>query len=240
MRFRGPIDHWDPAFLEPMAAERDVIVFDNRGINLSTGNSSASVEDMVEGSLAFIDVLGLTDMDVLGWSMGGIVAQGVALAAPDIVRHLVVADSSAGGVPDLPPPSARTQQTMAKPVNVTEDFLYLFFPETEQATTAGRASLRRLEHRLTDSQAVAGPEAVRGQLSAISSFKGYWHRQEELTLPVLAANGAHDVMIHAYGTYAMPQKLSDAKVILYSDAGHGFLFRHPDDFAHEVNRFLSA
>ncbi|MCX5355811.1 alpha/beta fold hydrolase [Streptomyces mirabilis] len=237
MRFRGTIDHWDPAFLEPLAAERDVIVFDNRGINLSTGNSPASIEDMVEGSLAFIHALGLTDIDVLGWSMGGIVAQGVALAAPDIVRHLVVAGSSAGGVPDLPPPSAPTQQTMAKPVNVTEDFLYLFFPETEQAIAAGRASLQRLEHRLKDSQAVVGPEAVRGQLGAISSFKGYWHRQEEL---VLVANGAHDVMIHAYGTYAMSQKLPDAKVILYSDAGHGFLFQHPDDFAHEVNRFLSA
>lgn len=81
---------------------------------------------------------------------------------------------------------------------------------------------------------------MRGQPGAISSFKGYWHRQEELTLPVLVANGAHDVMIHAYGTYAMSQKLPDAKVILYSDAGHGFLFQHPDHFAHEVNRFLAS
>ncbi|POX58396.1 alpha/beta hydrolase [Streptomyces sp. Ru62] len=240
MRFRGTLDHWDPAFLEPLAAEREVIVFDNRGINLSTGNAPASIEDMVEGSLAFIHALGLTDIDVLGWSMGGIVAQGVALAAPGIVRHLVVAGSSAGGVPDMPPPSDRTRQTMAKPVNAPEDFLYLFFPETEEATAAGRASLQRLEHRLKDSGAVVGPEAVRGQLGAIGSFKGYWHRQEELTLPVLVANGAHDVMIHAYATYAMSQKLPHAKVILYSDAGHGFLFQHPDDFAHEINRFLSA
>ncbi|GGZ25944.1 alpha/beta hydrolase [Streptomyces olivaceoviridis] len=240
MRLRGTIDHWDPAFLEPLAAGREVIVFDNRGVNLSTGNPPASMEDMVEGSLAFLHALGLTDIDVLGWSMGGIVAQGVALADPEIVRHLVVAGSSAGGVPDLPPPPARTRQTMSKPVNVAEDFLYLFFPETEEATAAGRASLERLEYRLKDSQAVVGPEAVRGQLGAIGSFKGFWHRQEELTLPVLVANGAHDVMIHAYASYAMSQKLPHAKVILYSDAGHGFLFQHPDDFAHEINRFLSA
>ncbi|MGW3461318.1 alpha/beta fold hydrolase [Streptomyces olivaceoviridis] len=240
MRLRGTIDHWDPAFLEPLAAGREVVVFDNRGVNLSTGNPPASMEDMVEGSLAFLHALGLTDIDVLGWSMGGIVAQGVALAAPEIVRHLVVAGSSAGGVPDLPPPPARTRQLMSKPVNVAEDFLYLFFPETEEATAAGRASLERLEYRLKDSQAVVGPEAVRGQLGAIGSFEGFWHRQEELTLPVLVANGAHDVMIHAYAGYAMSQKLPHAKVILYSDAGHGFLFQHPDDFAHEINRFLSA
>ncbi|MFE9445112.1 alpha/beta fold hydrolase [Streptomyces sp. NPDC006602] len=240
MRLRGTIDHWDPAFLDLLAAEREVIVFDNRGVGFSTGNAPAGIEDMVDGSLALIGALGLTDIDVLGWSMGGIVAQGVALAAPDVVRHLVVAGSSAGGVPDLPTPTVRTQQVMSKPVNVDEDFLYLFYPETEEAVTAGRASLQRLETRLKESHAVVGPEAVRGQLGAISSFKGYWHRQEELTLPVLVANGAHDVMIHAYATYAMSQKLPQAKVILYSDAGHGFLFQHPEDFAHEVNRFLSA
>lgn len=240
MRLRGTIDHWDPAFLDLLAAEREIIIFDNRGVNLSTGNAPASIEDMVEGSLAFIRALGLTDIDVLGWSMGGIVAQGVALAAPGIVRRLVVAGSSAGGVPDLPTPSARTQQVMSKPVNVDDDFLHLFYPETEEAVAAGRASLERLENRLKESQAVVGPEAVRGQLGAISSFKGFWHRQEELTLPVLVANGAHDVMIHAYATYAMSQKLPNAKAILYSDAGHGFLFQHHDDFAHEVNRFLSV
>jgi pimeloyl-ACP methyl ester carboxylesterase len=240
MRLRGTIDHWDPAFLDLLAAEREVIIFDNRGVNLSTGNAPASIEDMVEGSLAFIHALGLTDIDVLGWSMGGIVAQGVALAAPGIVRHLVVAGSSAGGVPDLPTPSAHTQQIMSKPVNVDDDFLYLFYPETEEAVAAGRSSLERLENRLRETHAVVGPEAVRGQLGAISSFKGFWHRQEELTLPVLVANGAHDVMIHAYATYAMSQKLPNAKAILYSDAGHGFLFQHHDDFAHEVNRFLSV
>jgi pimeloyl-ACP methyl ester carboxylesterase len=239
LRLRGTIDHWDPALLDLLAAEREVIVFDNRGLNLSTGTPASTVEDMVEGSLAFIHALGLTEVDVLGWSLGGIVAQGVALTAPGLVRRLVVAGSSPGGVPDLPAPPERTQQTVAKAANGDEDFLYLFFPGTEAARAAGLASLRRLDHRLQQSHAVVGPEEVRGQLRAISAFKGFWHRQEELRLPVLVANGAHDVMIHAYATYAMSQRLPDAKVILYSDAGHGFLFQHHEDFAHEVNRFLS-
>ncbi|MFF9488167.1 alpha/beta fold hydrolase [Streptomyces sp. NPDC014676] len=151
----------------------------------------------------------------------------------------MVAGSSAGGVPHLPAPPARTQQTVGKPVNDYEDFPCLFFPEAEEARAAGLASLRRLDHRLKTSGAVAGPDAARGQLQAIGIFKGFWERQEELTLPVLVANGAHDVMIHSYATCAMSQRLPNAKVILYGDAGHGFLFQHPGGFAHEVNRFLS-
>ncbi|MGA4962045.1 alpha/beta fold hydrolase [Streptomyces pseudogriseolus] len=239
MRLRGTIDHWDPMFLDLVSAEREVIIFDNRGTNFSTGSAPVTMDELVQGSLAFIGALGLTDIDVLGWSMGGIVAQGVALAAPELVHRLVVAGSSPGGVPDLPAPPARVAQTTGKPDNGDEDFLYLFYPETEKARAAGLASLRRLDHRLKQSNAAVGDEAFRGQLAAIGGFNGYWERQEELTLPVLVANGAHDVMIHAYATYAMSQRLPNAKIILYSDAGHGFLFQHPEDFAHEVNRFLS-
>ncbi|MFC9285113.1 alpha/beta fold hydrolase [Streptomyces sp. NPDC057052] len=240
MRLRGTIDHWDPAFLDLLAAEREVIVFDNRGTNFSTGTPAVTMDGLVQGSLAFVGALGLTDIDVLGWSMGGIVAQGVALAAPELVRHLVVAGSSSGGVPDLPAPPERVARTAGKPANGDEDFLYLFYPETGRARAAGLASLRRLDRRLEQSNAMVSAEAFRGQLTAIGGFEGYWDRLEDLTLPVLVANGAHDVMIHSYATYAMSQRLPDAKVILYSDAGHGFLFQHPADFAHEVNRFLSS
>jgi pimeloyl-ACP methyl ester carboxylesterase len=239
MRLRGTIDHWDPAFLDLLAAEREVVIFDNRGTSFSTGSAPVAMDELVQGSLAFIGSLGLTDIDVLGWSMGGIVAQGVALAAPELVHRLVVAGSSAGGVPDLPAPPERVARTTGKPNNGDEDFLYLFYPDTEKARAAGLASLRRLDTRLTQSKAAVSAEAFRGQLAAIGGFKGYWHRQQELTMPVLVANGAHDVMIHAYATYAMSQRLPNAKIILYSDAGHGFLFQHPEDFAHEVNRFLS-
>ncbi|MEU7473491.1 alpha/beta hydrolase [Streptomyces sp. NPDC044984] len=238
MRLRGTIDHWDPALLDLLAAEREVVVFDNRGTNFSTGEPPSTVEGLVDGSLAFIGALGLEDIDVLGWSMGGIVAQGVALTAPGLVNRLVVAGSSPGGVPDLPTPPERVAQITGKGANDDEDFLYLFYPDTEKARAAGLASLRRLDRRLRESKAVVGPETFRGQIAAIGGFRGYWDRQAELTLPVLAANGAHDVMIHAYATYAMSHRLPDAKVVLYSDAGHGFLFQHPEDFAREVNEFL--
>lgn len=240
MRLRGTVDHWDPQLLDALAAEREVIVFDNRGTSLSGGDAPTTIDGLADGAIAFIRALGLTQVDVLGWSLGGIVAQGVVLRAPELVRRLVVAGSTPAGVPDQPAPGPRVGEILGHAVNDDEDYLYLFFPETDQGRAAGLASLRRLDTRLAQSQAAVQGETYRAQLGAIAAFGGYYLRLAELKLPVLVANGAHDVMINSYATYAMSQQLPDAKVVLYSDAGHGFLFQHITDFAHDVNRFLGG
>ena len=238
MRLRGTIDHWDPALLDLLAAEREVIVFDNRGTSGSTGTAPSTIDGLADGGIAFIRALGLEQVDVMGWSLGGIVAQGIALGAPELVRRLIVAGSTPAGVPDQPPPSAKVGEILTHAVNDDEDYLHLFFPESDAARAAGLASLRRLDIRLARSQAAVQGDTYRAQLTAIGAFGGYYDRLGELKLPVLVANGAHDVMINSYATYAMSQHLADAKVVLYSDAGHAFLFQHIEDFAHEVSRFL--
>lgn len=238
MRLRGTVDHWDPELLDALAATREVVVFDNRGTSGSTGTAPTTVDGLAEGGIAFIRALGLDRVDVMGWSLGGIVAQGITLGAPELVRRLIVAGSTPAGVPDQPKPSAKVGEILTHAVNDDEDYLHLFFPETERARAAGLASLRRLDVRLATSGAAVQDETYRGQLTAVATFAGYYDRLGELTLPVLVANGAHDVMINSYATYAMSQKLPNAKVALYSDAGHGFLFQHIEDFAHEVDRFL--
>ena len=238
MRLRGTVDHWDPELLDALAATREVVVFDNRGTNASTGTAPTTVDELAEGGIAFIRALGLDRVDVMGWSLGGIVAQGITLGAPEVVPRLIVAGSTPAGVPDQPKPSAKVGEILTHAVNDDEDYLHLFFPETERARAAGLASLRRLDFRLATSGAAVQDDTYRGQLTAVATFAGYYDRLGELTLPVLVANGAHDVMINSYATYAMSQKLPDAKVVLYSDAGHGFLFQHIEDFAHEVDRFL--
>jgi pimeloyl-ACP methyl ester carboxylesterase len=240
MRLRGTIDHWDPAFLDALAEQREVIIFDNRGANLSTGTPPDSVDGLADGAIAFIRALGLSAVDLLGWSLGGMVAQGVALRAPELVRRLVVAGSSPGGVPQLAPMPEKVVETIRKPVNDDEDFLYLFFPENEKGRAAGLASLRRLDRRLAESTAVIGPEATRGQLIALSTMKGYWDRLDELRQPVLVANGTDDVMIDAYASYAMARRAPAAKLVLYSGAGHAFLFQEIADFVMEVDNFLGA
>ncbi len=239
LRFRGTIDHWDPALLEALAAERDVIVFDNRGLGHSTGTPADSVDGLVDGVLDFLDALDLREVDLLGWSLGGYVAQGVALRRPSLVRRLVIAGSAPGGaIPDMPRMSARTWQTATKPENVDDDFLYLFFPDDEAGRAAGLRSLRRLDIRLSHAKPGITPAALAAQMQAAATFTGYWDRIEELTQPILVANGAHDVMIDAWGSWAMSQKLPNTKLVIYGDAGHGFLFQHAEDFGREVLAFL--
>ncbi|MEO3821046.1 alpha/beta hydrolase [Plantactinospora sp. B24E8] len=239
LRFRGTIDHWDPALLDVLAAERDVIVFDNRGLGYSTGTPATSVEGLVDGVIDLVDTLGLHEVDLLGWSLGGYVALGVALRRPELVRRLVVAGSAPGGpVPAMPRMSEQTWQIATRPENVDEDFLHLFFPADEAGREAGLASLRRLDARLGGSGSTLKPEALAAQIQAATTFPGYWERLGELSQPILVANGAHDVMIDAWGSWAMSQRLPNTKLVIYGDAGHGFLFQHAEDFGREVLTFL--
>ncbi|WP_214108101.1 alpha/beta fold hydrolase [Acrocarpospora catenulata] len=239
LRLRGTIDHWDPAFLDAVSRDREVIVFDNRGLNASTGTPASSVPELVDGAIAFIHALGLEKVDLLGWSLGGTVAQGIALTEPGLVRRLIVAGSTPGGIPEMPRMSERVLSIVTKPVADDEDFLYLFFPETPEGRKSGQQSLERLRYRLETSNAAISPEAARGQLTALGSFEGYWKRLNELTIPVLLANGTNDVMIDADHTYAAARKLTNARTVFWSDAGHAFLFQHIEDFARQIDWFLA-
>jgi pimeloyl-ACP methyl ester carboxylesterase len=213
-------------------------VFDNIGTAASTGATPTSFQGLAQGAVQFIEALGLSDVDLLGWSMGGYVAQIAALDHPELVRRLVLAATGPGGVPYQPLQPDKVGQVASKPVLEEEDYLYLFFPETAAGRTAGLASLRRLDRRLGRSHAEVTLEQVMAQTAAIRTYEGVWDRVPELELPVLVANGAHDVMVHAYASYAMSQRLRNGKVVLYSDAGHAFLFQHDEDFAHEILEFL--
>ncbi|HWU62158.1 MAG TPA: alpha/beta hydrolase [Ensifer sp.] len=237
-RFRGTMDDWDPAFITAISADRRVIRFDSAGIGRSGGQVPETIAGMAAIAAGVVAQLGLTLVDVLGWSLGGVVAQQFTLDFPHLVRRLIVAGSSPGPVADGPQQHPRVPQVMTKSENDDEDFLFLFYPETDSAVAHGRASLARIR-----AQADLGPKTsalgFMGQVKAISTWPGVLHRVNELRLPVLVANGAHDVMLPAYRSYVLSQQAPDAKLILYPDAGHAFLFQMIDDFAREIDQFLS-
>jgi pimeloyl-ACP methyl ester carboxylesterase len=240
-RFRGTIDHWDPTFLDLLAAERDVITFDSFGTGRSTGDAPTTIDGLAVGLLEFVKALDLDQADLLGWSLGGIVVQAAALQEPEQVRRLVVAGSSpGGGVPGQPAPDPRVWQVATKEANDDEDFLYLFFPNTPSGRDIGLASLRRIDARVLDHAHVpVSATTMAAQLSVVSSIgSSIWNRLAELTMPVLVATGAQDVMINAYASFAMTNVLPDAKLVIYSDAGHGFLYQHVHDFTRDVLNFL--
>lgn len=242
-RFRGTMDHWDPALLDVLANGHDVIVFDNAGIGRSGGVSPDSFAGMATTAVEFLRELGIDQIDALGWSIGGFVAQMLALDNPGFVRRLLVLGSGPGGQNGSPGPEPRSVEVMVKPENDDEDFLYLFFGRHEDGRRRGLESLRRLDVRLSDGSPQVAPEAIHAQLQAIGRWgqddASAWERLGELDIPVLVANGAHDVMVHAEHSFRMSQRLRNATTVIYSDAGHGFLFQHPERFGATVLRFLA-
>ena len=241
-RFRGTLDHWDPAFLEVLAKDRRVIVFDSAGIGESTGEVPTTMEGMAEAAFDFLSALRLDEVDLLGWSVGGFVAQLVTLDHPELIRKLIVAGSGPGGVPGTPDLEAQVVEHMTAQVPSEEAYLYLFFGMTEEGVRLGKESLARLETRLRQSGADVSAEAWSRQLQAIQRWAGgtgaAWPRLEELKLPVLVANGSHDVMVDSGNSFAMAQKLPNARTVFYSGAGHAFLFQFPQEFGGVVLDFL--
>jgi pimeloyl-ACP methyl ester carboxylesterase len=241
-RFRGTMDEWDPLFLDALARGRRVIVFDSPGVGASTGTVPPSIEGMAARAWELVDALGLGELDVLGWSMGGTVAQRMALMRPHGVRRLVIAASGPGGVADAPPPPARALQVSVKPANDDDDFLYLFYAESEASRRAGRASQARIARRLRQSRSVVSGDNVRQQLAAIKAWTegrdAARPRLGEIAIPTLVASGARDIMVHPYSTFVLSQELPNAELILYADAGHAFLFQHAEAFAQRVLAFL--
>ncbi len=186
-RFRGTMDHWDPAFLDILAAERRVIIFDNAGISESTGEVALTFAGIAETAVDFITALGLAQVDLFGWSIGGFAAQMVALNHPGLVRRLLVVGSGPGGVPGSPALAPKVAQTMTAPVSTEEHFLYLFFGLDEESRRIGRQSLKRLEPRLSKSHAEVSAKAWGRQLQAIGVWTGEggsaWSRLKKSPFP---------------------------------------------------------
>ncbi|MEU0075785.1 alpha/beta hydrolase [Streptomyces sp. NPDC006332] len=244
-RFRGTLDWWDPEFLDLLAEDHDVIVFDNVGIGYTDGTPRDSVEGFADGAIEFIEALGLTQADLLGWSLGGIVAQHVTLKRPDLVRKLIVAGSTPGGqVPGAPELSEKVLGIMAKPEPDADDMIYLFYPETEAATASGRQHIAHVSPRFATGRPYVSQEAAAGLLTAVGkSVSTPWEQVqaglESIKQPVLYANGVDDVMIPALASYAAVQHLENATLVLYTGAGHGFLFQYAKEFVTQATNFLA-
>jgi pimeloyl-ACP methyl ester carboxylesterase len=244
-RLRGTLDWWDPHFLDLLAAGHDVIAVDNVGTGHTSGEPRDTVAAFAEGIIEFLDALGLTTVDLLGWSLGGYVAQDIVARRPELVRSLIVAGSGPGGlVPGMPAPRDEVLRIAAKADADEDDLLYLFYPETEEGRAAGRRHLANVSTRLATGEPNVTQEAAMGQIAAIAAYSSVpfdqvTARLRSITQPVLIANGIEDIMIPAIASYTALGHLRDAKLVLYSGSGHGFLFQHTRDFATEVTTFLN-
>ena len=233
------MDDWDPELIAKLASQRRIIWFDSAGIGRSEGQVPTKVGGMAEVAVAFLDAIGEQRVDVLGWSLGGYVAQQLALDHPERVRRLIIAGSGCGGVPEAPEQDLRVAKYIGADLPVEERLMFLLFSESEAGQAAGRRHLQNIFGQPDRGPAVSHASFTR-QWLAISAFRrtGVRSRLGELHLPVLVANGCHDLLIPAYQSYVISQEAPNAKLILYPDAGHGFLAQYNEQFASDVKAFL--
>ncbi|WP_298923769.1 alpha/beta hydrolase [uncultured Ramlibacter sp.] len=245
-RFRGTMDHWDPVLIDRIAAKRPVVMFDQPGFARSSGTPPDALPAFALSAAKLVRALGLQQVDVLGFSMGGTVALQMALDHPELVRTLVIAGSGPGHVPDIPAAfaasNAQVWPTATKPVNEDADFLFLFFGQSAASQALGKAYLARLQQRpdafARQVDAAAWQAQLKSAMAAATPATSLLPRLGSIKQPTLVANGNNDIMVPTYASYAMQQAIADARLVVYPDSGHGFLFQYPEDFADEVLRFV--
>jgi len=239
--FTAVLDDWDPRVVDGIASRHHVIAFDNRGVGASGGKVPPDLEEMGADAIAFIRALGLDEVDLFGFSLGGAVAQMVALQAPDLVRRMILAGTGprgGGGIWKMP---FIVGGAYAKALLSRKDPRhFLFFPRTAEGKRSARAYFERLAERTTDLDAPISTQAGLAQLRAITG--GGLHAPDDLsaiTAPVLVANGDHDLMVASELSADLAARLPNATLRIYPDSGHGGVFQYHHEFVPDVLAFLT-
>jgi pimeloyl-ACP methyl ester carboxylesterase len=244
--FTGTLDNWDPAVTDPLAQGCEVILFESAGIGRSTGKVPETVAGMAKHALAFLDGLGLDTCDVLGFSLGGMVAQQMALDRPSIFRRMVLVGTAPRGGEDImhlekPNLSKFLQDPKIKGYAILQK---IFFAPTASSQAAGEAFVNRLLERREDREPVSGPEVAQAQMMAFRDWEKFTGKRfadlAAIRQPALVVNGIHDEMIPISNSYWLAENLPNAVLLAYPDSGHGSLFQFHESFTQQARAFLAS
>lgn len=244
--FTGTIDNWDPAVTDPLARGREVILFESAGVGRSTGSVPATIAGMAQHVFAFLDALQLSRCDVLGYSLGGMIAQQMVLDRPTIFRRMILVGTAPRGGEDimhlekpnlqvhLNDPRLRGYSVLGK----------IFFAPTASSQAAADAFIKRLMQRTQDREPVAGPAIAQAQLAAFRDWESVTGERfgtlKTIGQPTLVVNGVHDEMIPVRNSYWLSENLPNAVLLTYPDSGHGSLFQFHDSFTRQAAEFLGS
>jgi len=242
--FRGNLDSWDPALVNALASGRRVIAVDNAGVGGSTGTTPNTIEQMAYDAIAFIAALDVAQVDLLGFSIGSFVAQQIALTRPAIVRRLVLASSAPQGAAGMHGWAPEVIGAIGTPNTSPEAYLDVFFARSSSSRQAGQEALRRIYTRTADRDTATSWATREAQYDAVCTWgipdHALLQRVSCLEMPVFVANGDSDPMILPHYSYLLAGLIPQARVKIYPDSAHGFLFQHHAEFAADVEAFLSA
>jgi pimeloyl-ACP methyl ester carboxylesterase len=244
--FTGTLDNWDPAVIDPLASGREVVLFDNAGVGRSSGTVAKTISGMAAHAFAFLEALGLEGIDVLGFSLGGMIAQQMAHDRPSIFRRMVLVGTAPRGGEDimhlekpslakyLGDPTLRGNAVLQK----------IFFAPTASSQAAGAAFIERLAQRKDDLEPPSGPSVAQAQIAAFRD----WERCKgerfadlrSIGQPTLVVNGVYDEMIPVRNSYWLGENLPNAVLLTYPDSGHGSLFQFHHSFTRQAAAFLAS
>ena len=241
--FRGNLDNWDPALIDALASVRRVVTFDNAGVGGSTGITPDTIEQMARDALAFMAAMQFRQADLLGFSIGSFVAQQIALIRPAIARRLVLASSAPQGAAGMHGWAPEVIGAIGTPQTSPEAYLDVFFTKSASSRQAGQQALQRMYARTEDRDTATTWATREAQYDAVCAWgipdHALLQRLSALGMPVFVANGDSDPMILPHYSYLLAGLIPHAKVKIYPDAAHGFLFQHHTEFAADLNAFLT-
>jgi pimeloyl-ACP methyl ester carboxylesterase len=239
--FRGSLDYWDPAVTDGLAANREVVLFNNAGVSSSSGRVPTSFQEMGANAIAFINALGLAKADVLGFSIGGMVAQEIAAQGPDLVRRLVLVGTGPRGA-DMS--TSKSAEIFAATYDPPEHlWLAVHFSPSPSSRAAGIAFLKRKllrqdrDPEVSEEAATAQREAIGKYVAPAESVLAYL---KDIRQPTLIVQGSNDVIIPTANSYVLQQNLPNAQLIVYPDANHGSFYQYPELFVSEADQFLAS
>jgi pimeloyl-ACP methyl ester carboxylesterase len=241
--FMGTMDNWDPAVTDGFAQDREVILFNNAGISSTSGETPETIAEMAHDAAAFVDALGFAKIDLLGFSLGGIVAQQLTLDRPNLVRRLVLVGTGPRNGEGMESLTPEAQEIFGRTYTVPEElWLSVFFTPTESSQAAGRAFLQRFNERKENRDPAISEKVAPAQIAALSKWgspKGErFAYLKGITQPTLVVNGSNDVIIYTVNSYILQQHLPNAQLILYPDSNHGSQYQYPELFVEHVTKFL--
>jgi pimeloyl-ACP methyl ester carboxylesterase len=241
--FRGNLDNWDPALIDALALTRRVITFDNTGVGGSTGTTPTTVDQMAHDAILFMTAMDLEQVDLLGFSIGSFVAQQVALTRPAIARRVVLASAAPQGAADMHGWAPEVIGAVGKPETTPDEYLDVFFARSSSSRQAGQDALKRMYARKVDRDTATTWATREAQYDAVCTWGIPDHsalqRVAAIGQPVFVANGDSDPMILPHYSYLLAGLIPQARLKIYPDAAHGFLFQHHAEFAGDVEEFLT-
>ena len=244
--FTGTLDNWDPAVTDPLASRREVILFESAGLGRSTGKVPDTIAGMAKHALAFLDGLGLGSCDVLGFSLGGMVAQQMAQDRPSVFRRMILVGTAPRGGEDV---MHLDKPSLAKYLGDPNLKGYailqkIFFAPTESSQKAGAAFIERLTRRTEDREPISGPAVAQAQMAAFRDWEKFTGQRfanlKTIPHPTLVVNGIHDEMIPVQNSYWLSANLPNAVLLTYPDSGHGSLFQFHESFTRQASAFLAS